>query len=180
GGARRSLGLPGVPERAGTQAPEGPRARGAVPQARSLGAWWRRGSAGTRRRQRLPGRVPAQERPQRPRPERAQGLRRPAQSHGGQTYADRSTSTPSHPGQGRRSSSMTDAEWRGIAAVLTATWPSSRWPEETQAIYRTKLDGIPVSDLARAIDKLVETSEFLPSIAAILGQYRKAQPTRIG
>ena len=75
---------------------------------------------------------------------------------------------------------MTENEWNGIAAMMTAAWPSSRWPGETQALYRRKLDGCSAAELASVVDALTESSEFLPSLATILKEFAKRHPKHAG
>lgn len=75
---------------------------------------------------------------------------------------------------------MTDNEWGTIAAMMITAWPSARWPEETQAFYRQKLDRCNATQLASVIDKLSETEEFLPALSKILKEFAKRTPQITG
>lgn len=75
---------------------------------------------------------------------------------------------------------MTDSEWAAIAALITTAWPSGRWPEESQALYRAKLDNCDAGQLAGVVDALTESADFLPPIAAILKEFKRRNPAKSG
>lgn len=66
---------------------------------------------------------------------------------------------------GDRPMKISDAQV--LVAMLIAAFPRSDWPESTQRLYRETLAECGVLDGRRAIERLIATSDFPPTIAEI-------------
>lgn len=62
---------------------------------------------------------------------------------------------------------MTDAETAALVAMLIAAYPAPPWPGSTQAVYRASLSDFTYADGRRAVERLVASAKFRPSIAEV-------------
>jgi hypothetical protein len=62
---------------------------------------------------------------------------------------------------------VNDIEAASLIALLAAAFPSAKISKETVSVYVSNLDDISYEDGRRAVDNLLRTSDFFPSLAAL-------------
>lgn len=62
---------------------------------------------------------------------------------------------------------MTDAEVRKLVAVLLGAYPSARMTESTSGVYERMLRDLDYPAANAAVEKLLATSRFMPTVAEI-------------
>src|SRR5437867_2710279 len=62
---------------------------------------------------------------------------------------------------------MRVSEARALVAKLAAAYPGREFPESTEALYVEMLRDLPFAEGLRAVNGLIATSRFLPTIAEI-------------
>lgn len=62
---------------------------------------------------------------------------------------------------------MKPSQAKAAIALLIAAYPRGSWPASTQEVYARSIEPFAFDDVRRAIERLVATSEFPPSIAEV-------------
>jgi len=70
---------------------------------------------------------------------------------------------------------MTPAGFDAISKIISAAWPSFPFGADTQAVYKASLADLEDRPVAEAVKKLIATSEYAPTVAAIR---KLAKPAR--
>lgn len=73
---------------------------------------------------------------------------------------------------------MTESQALTLLAALTAAYPKHPFTPETAAVYATQIRDFDADVAGRAVESLIQTSMWFPSIAEIFDEYRRFWQSR--